>query len=271
MRALLEAYYLESRRPKVSNSSNASSEDFKMAKEGLKTWMASTDQLSGSRRGTTAGLVALRYRYELTGIREYGGTKTFEFNVYPLGGKTVQGPGLIGSRQTSLFKTPKNAIKEIPKNAKWAYRGMSWAEWQYIRKNKAIKSRGGYNLGQKGLTFFAPDPGSGKSYAGGWAPVQHQASKKRPGVIIAVDKKHMLTPKDREDIPEGELAIEGSLPMSEIKGVWFLVPTESRGGTMELVRTEKVKRSGSEYTRSYSWSEGSRSSPVIYTALIKYK
>ena len=274
--ALLKEHYLWERRgrlkPKIINAAKASREQFAQAKDGIADWASGTDRLASFSKGTTAGLVAVRYRYELSDIREYGGETTFRFNVIPLGGKAVQGPGLRGN--PALFKSPKKALEEIPTNSQWAYRGLSWEEWQQIRKRKSIKSRGGYNIGQEGLTFFGPEPGTGHSYASGFAPVQHMASKKRPGVVIAIHKKHTLSYKDRDDIPQGELAILGSLPMSEIKGVWLLVPTESRAGMMELIRTEVRKYNHIKQTYSpgvIKWKEGSRSTPSIWTALVRLK
>ena len=127
-----------------------------------------------------------------------------------------------------LYKTPKDAIEEIPESSDLAYRGMSWEEWKFIKKNGFIKSKGSANLGQEGLTFFAPKPSMAQSYASGFAPLPYQITPKTPGVVISVPSKHMLSNKDREDIPGGELAIEGSLPYSEIQNVWFLIAISNK-------------------------------------------
>lgn len=136
-------------------------------------------------------------------------------NLYP-GGYT----GKVSHR------TPKDALEDIPVDPNLAYRGMSWEEWQSIQKTGKIQSKGIYNIEQEGLTFFGVDPSTALSYATHFAPMQYVASSKRPGVVIAVDKKHLISDHP-QIIQDTEMALKGSLPKEEIKQVYIIKPEQS--------------------------------------------
>lgn len=177
----------------------------------------------------------------------------FNIRILPLGGKsgteeisTPEDPmheynqkWRDGKTGKTLYKSPKDAIKEIPADNNLAYRGIAWEEWQSIRKTGFIQSKGAYNLGeeQRDYTMFGYEPGTGEHYAHGFAPMQYQTSFKRPSVVISVPRNILLTHQDDpKGIPQNELAYKGKLSASYIQNVWMLVPTQSRtkGGEMEL-------------------------------------
>jgi hypothetical protein len=144
-----------------------------------------------------------------------------------------------GKTNRTIYKTPQDAIKQIPADPNLAYRGMAWEEWQSIRKTGFVQSRGVYNLGdeQSNYTMFGYTPDTGEHYAHGFAPLQYQTSFKRPSVVISVPKNLLLTHQDDpKGIPTNELACKGPLSSSQIKSVWMLIPTSSKtgGGTIEF-------------------------------------
>ena len=144
-----------------------------------------------------------------------------------------------GKSGKTVYKTPKDAVKEIPSDPNSAYRGMAWEEWQSIRKSGFIASRGVYNLGedQVNLTLFAPDPATALHYANGFAPIQYQISQKRPGVVISVPREGLLTHKEYpQGVPAGELGLKGKMSSSKIQSVWMMTVTESDDkGFMEFI------------------------------------
>jgi hypothetical protein len=127
------------------------------------------------------------------------------------------------------YKTPKDAIESIPEDDSLAYRGIAWEEWQAIRKNGFVKSRGVYNIGegQQNYTMFGHKPSTAMSYASGFAPLQYQPGKRVPSVIISVDKEILLTHEDDpKNIPQSELASPGNIPIERIRHVWLVILTE---------------------------------------------
>jgi hypothetical protein len=136
------------------------------------------------------------------------------------------------------YKTPKDAIAEIPADPNLAYRGMSWEEWQDTRKKGHIQSRGIYNLGkeQEGITLFGYKPDTAEHYANSFAPLQYQIGYRKPGIVIAVPKALMLTHQDDpRGIPSSELGYRGPLDAKYIQHVWMLIPTSSNNsGKFEL-------------------------------------
>lgn len=183
-----------------------------------------------------------RYMFDITKFDNLGKDLRFNVNFFPIGSDkgeeqliSPDNPNYDyyqkyrgGKSGKVIYKNPKDAISEIPISSNLSYRGMSWEEWQSIRRTGKIKSRGNANLGQEGLTFFSPNPTASESYASWFAPFEYQITPKTPGVVISVPSKFMLTHEDRNDIPNGELAIEGSLSSGEIKNVWFLIAVSNQ-------------------------------------------
>lgn len=142
--------------------------------------------------------------------------------------------GMTGYR---TYKTPKDAIQEIAPDPELAYRGMAWEEWESIQTKGHIYSSGHYNLGdeQRDYTMFGYTPDTALHYAHGFAPTQYKISLNRPGVVIAVHRKALLTSKDDpKGIPKGELAVKGALPASEIVSAWMMVPADWKPGMVEI-------------------------------------
>lgn len=227
-----------------------------------------------------------RFDIILTKVRSDGYEPIFEFDLVPIGKHTPEiaapdnplysmyqqySKGETGWR---IFKTPKDAIDTIPEKEEWAYRGMSWEEWQSIRKNQAIQSNAGYNFSnQQSLTFYG-NADTATFYSNSFAPQGFKASTQRPAVVIAVPKQYVLTHKDRPDtIPEGEFAHEGPLSSKHITAAWMLVPIKAKKGVFEIVfQWKRTKDKFGNYSGKFFLTnphEGSRHSPTISTAIRK--
>jgi hypothetical protein len=174
-----------------------------------------------------------------------------------------------------LHKSPKDAVKEIPQDPNLVYRGMSYEEWQFIRKNGFIQSRNDYNLGdiQNDLTFYGSAE-TAEYYANGFAPMQFQTSIKKPSIVIAISRDNVKSHQDMPDaIPFSEFAHIGKLSSKEIKHAWMLTPTKSKAGTLDFVyKYIPLKDDNGSYNNLYTLSsprEGSRSGPFIRYELRK--
>jgi len=142
-----------------------------------------------------------------------------------------------------------------------AYRGMSWEEWQAALASGVIASLGTHNFdNQGGLTMFAPSAGTAESYAGGFAPWMHQPAEGLLGVVVAVPRAGALTHGEYPGVPSDELAFAHPVPVTDVRGVWFLVPTSIREGRLEVV----VDRLGDRPP-----SDGSRISPSVHYAIVE--
>lgn len=226
---------------------------------------------------------AARYTFYLSNIRDAYET-IFEFDLTPKGGKPefsspdhpmhdiyMQHSG--GMTGYKIHNTPKEALDEIPDDPTMGYRGMSWEEWQYIRKHGHIQSKGDWNFAsQEKLTFYGRAD-TAAHYSSGFAPMAFQSSQKRPSVVIAVSMGNLKDHNDHPGIPAGELAHIGPLSSKEIMGVWFIVPTKSRRGKLELIfQYAAVKDEHGDYTGNFVLGkprEGSRSSPSVGIAIKK--
>lgn len=226
---------------------------------------------------------AARYVFYLREIRDAYEVR-LRFDVIPKGGTPeVSTPdnnvmhdfdvkhrgGMTG---WNVYKNHKEALEEIPNNPALGYRGMSWEEWQYIRKKGHIQSKGTHNLGeiQEKLTFYG-SADTAVYYSNGFAPLGYQSSQKRPSVVIAVSKDNLKDHNDHPGIPQSELAHIGPLSANEIVGVWFMIPTRSKKGSLELVFRwvpEKEDHWDGTYVLGKQ-TEGSRSTPSIGIAIKK--
>jgi hypothetical protein len=161
-----------------------------------------------------------------------------------------------GKTNRKVYKTPKDAIESIPDNPSLAYRGMSWEEWQNIQKTGYVQSFGQHNFSnQTNLTFYGPKPATGEAYAGGFAPKAYAPTPKKPGIVIAVPRNLLKTPKDNPNIPNGELASEKPINAHNITNVWMLIVIKIKPGTfdLEIDRNGKVKE-GSRSSISMSYA-----------------
>ena len=168
----------------------------------------------------------------------------------------------------TVYRTPKDAIESIPHDKNLVYRGMSYEEWQFIKREGHIRSKGSYNIGQENLTFYG-NAETALYYSNSFAPLQYMASFKKPGVVIAVPRKLVMDHEDRpHKIPGGEFAHEGPLDSSNIASAWMVVPTRSRAGSVDILfdwRREKRDDQGNYSDEFYLTKprEGSRHGPSI--------
>lgn len=176
-----------------------------------------------------------------------------------------------------LFSSMKDAIKEIPNNPNYVYRGMSYEEWQFIKKNGFIQSKGNYNLGdvQNNLTFYG-NAQSATYYASDFAPVAYKTSIKKPSIVIAIPRNLVKSHEDDpKGIPQSEYAHYGKLDSSNIKEVWMLVPEKAEKGIFSIVFEYKsIKDAAGKYSSVFYLTnprEGSRKNPSIRYSLLKLK
>lgn len=194
-------------------------------------------------RGKTAER-AIKARYDFSLMSDDGpgwGDRTFRFAIKPKDGRELhsmwshgRGPRLADNEVQYTYRTPPDSIDDVPEIDGMAYRGMSYEEWQAIRKHCVVRSRGEWNIGQDDLTFFGA-AAKAQHYAVGFAPWMFYPSKRRPSIVIAIPKKYTLDHRDIPKlIPEGELAIRGALSASMIEYAWRVVPTLIQGGFQEI-------------------------------------
>lgn len=190
--------------------------------------------------------LADRYEYHLDEAKFRSGEARFNFS-YTLKDKgqgvTTEEPRWEGSEYTSnitRYKTPQNAIQEIPVDANLVYRGMSWEGWKQIKQSGYIQSKGGYNTfdSQKNMIFFGKQPIDAFSYASGsTTPIFFRSGYLKPGVIIAVDKQGGIEGPSKDLLlSEYEFVFTEPIPISRIKHVWIIKPVKSLGeGKQEIV------------------------------------
>lgn len=223
----------------------------------------------------------IRYDFILYNIREGYGETEFQFYLLPKGFKQRESLNpddplydyyikhKNGLSDKYIHKSPNDAIKEIIPDPNLVYRGMSYEEWQYIKKNGFIQSNNGYNLGdvQNNLTFYGSAQ-TAEYYANHFAPTQFKTSFKKPSIIIAIDKTHVKSHQDMPDaIPGSEFAHIGPLSSKEIKHTWMLSPITAKVGKLSLMFKYKYQNDGS-LILSLS-GEGSRSNPSVGYSLRK--
>lgn len=196
--------------------------------------------------------VAARYEFVLRRVRPSWGETIYEWQIVPLGGEIEVDP-YDGTPKAKRYPTPrKRMLDAVPDDPRLAYRGMSWEEWQFIRRHGYVESTGSHNLDQPGLTFCG-DAATAESYASSFAPLAYKPAWRRPGVVIAFPRALALHHEDLPDkIPPSECAFRGRLPADEIVAVWYLIPTRIRFGSLEVIDTH-----GREVR------EGSRSNPSV--------
>jgi hypothetical protein len=196
-----------------------------------------------------------RYDFVIEGVRETWGEVIISFQIVPKGKHELKDRWME-------FKTAKDAIDAIPDNPQWVYRGMSWEEWQYIRKKGHVQSKGAYNIGQEGLTFYG-NAKTGLYYGSSLAPIPFKTSMKRPSVVIAIPRKFVMDHEDLPNkIPGGEFAHRGPINASEIVGAWMLSPTRAKAGSIDFY-FEFRRKEGEEGFVPGKIREGSRSNPTV--------
>ncbi|UCC74958.1 MAG: hypothetical protein JSV86_10530 [Gemmatimonadota bacterium] len=201
---------------------------------------------------------AARYEFVIARpLSPYGWEKIYEWMVVPREGVEIESQF---GRKAKRYAMPRDTIEEIPHDDDSAYRGMSWEEWQFIRRTGTIQSSGAHNLDQPDLTFFG-DADQATSYAGNFAPLAYKPAFRRPGVVIQIARGLTLAHGDMPDlIPQGELAVEGALPASVIEAVWLLVPYQISYGRLDVI--------AEVYMDGTVFREGSRGDPTVWYEIL---
>jgi hypothetical protein len=142
------------------------------------------------------------------------------------------------------------------------YRGMSWEEFQSVKKTGVIQSKGGYNIGetQIGFTYFSEDPETAAHYGGTFQPYHMMPTFDRPGYVVKIKRP----PEDKLnlDMAPQEIGVKGPIPVSEIIEVHEIRPYYITPGDVEIRR---VWGQGTPAT----FVEGSRSSPGVWVGYKK--
>lgn len=182
-----------------------------------------------------------RFEFKLRKVREYWGTKTYEFIV---------------SLKGDYRKLPTKGIKseDLKPRSGFVYRGMSYEEWNNSKKTGFLGSNFSYTFSnQVGLTFFGSSPDTALFYSSGYQPLPRRASKARPGVVIELSKD--WAPIDHTDskkrLTHGEHAFEGKVPINMVSRAWYAVPYSPSDGYLEvIVRNDGRMEEGSRTTPS---------------------
>lgn len=189
-------------------------------------------------------LVVPRYRFDLVQVVEsdYEGTGYY-VRTTPIGDDERAGDGELHV----AWDAPRSAVESIRPTAGFVYRGLCWEEFQSIRRNCRVRSRGSRNFSrQAGLTFFGDAP-TALFYASGFAPWFMKPAARRPGVVIGIPRSHTLSHEDDPHrVPEEEYAVEGGLEAREIKELWYVLPVRGESFTVPiwLYRNGKTSTAG---------------------------
>lgn len=136
------------------------------------------------------------------------------------------------------------------------YRGMSWEEFQFVLRNGFIQSDYSYNFPSEiGLTYYSEDPTTASSYGGSFQPYHMQPTFERPGYVVKIKKQPESRINRERSIGTNEIAVSGSIPLSEILEIYEIRPYQISPGYVEI--REVYGESGKVYR------EGSRMSPKV--------
>lgn len=150
------------------------------------------------------------------------------------------------------------------------WRGISWEEMDFVRREGRVESKGEYNIGTKqaGLTFFSSDPEQALIYAGEFQPYPWKPNFERPGYVIRAKRpddpdRVVTSDKDPYAVTPPEVGVRGSIPVDDILEVWEVRPYAVQPGYVELVRQWSPR------ANDYIYQEGGRSSPRVALAYRK--
>ena len=161
---------------------------------------------------------ANRYKFKLVGADKETGRYTFKVDsVVP----------------------PKPATGEIldsvPQRDGYVYRGMSREEWDNTVATGKLQSTGYHNMDQDGLTFYGK-ASTAESYSTGFAPVAFASTPSKPGVVVEIPRKLVMSHEDLPDkIPGSEFAHRGAVDIKEIANVYEMHPNDFYSGTMDVI------------------------------------
>ena len=114
----------------------------------------------------------------------------------------------------------------------YLFRGMSYEEFEGIKKNGYIKTEAQYNFDFQGdMTFFSDEKSTAANYASGFAPWQYAPTIDKPAIMIKVKD-----PGNHEKgTTEGEIGIRGKISDELITEVYVGRPVSMVEGYFEIV------------------------------------
>ena len=114
----------------------------------------------------------------------------------------------------------------------YLFRGMSYEEFEGIKKNGYIKTEAQYNFDFQGdMTFFSDEKSTAANYASGFAPWQYAPTIDKPAIMIKVKD-----PGNHEKgTTEGEIGIRGKILDELITEVYVGRPVSMVEGYFEIV------------------------------------
>jgi len=178
----------------------------------------------------------------------------YSFEYVPKKGREVKRKPYADAEYTRTvksFRTPKDAIEyavadDMTKYGDtFVFRGMNMAEWVDARKQGHIKSKAAYNIGGILFTYFGKEWGTAHSYAAGFAPFDKEPTRSLPGVIVAVPKELTQKANDVTGMRSDNEYVADKIPIEQVKGVWYVVPTEIGKGFIEIVLKRETLDRGS--------------------------
>jgi hypothetical protein len=170
--------------------------------------------------------------------------------------------GALNKRQKIVLKDKRYQRKSILKalddkvTRDTIFRGMGAPEARNALRQGKIESKGAYNFdNQKGVTFYSNRPSQAESYAGSFAPWQHQPTYTEPSYVFEVDRPSADHIRANTYESSEEVGVEGSIPTSNIKNIYELRVLSEQAGYIQL-REEK-----NYDNKTVGVKEGSRSGP----------
>lgn len=114
----------------------------------------------------------------------------------------------------------------------YLFRGMSYEEFEGIKKNGYIKTEAQYNFDFQGdMTFFSDEKSTAANYASGFAPWQYAPTIDKPAIMIKIKD-----PGNHEKgTTEGEIGIRGKISDELITEVYVGRPVSMVEGYFEIV------------------------------------
>lgn len=151
--------------------------------------------------------------------------------------------GRIGPFERAVPKDGSGYSLDFPlqRDSELMYRGISSEEMRSIMATGQIRSNGSYNIGegQNGMTLYAADPDTARSYASSFAPPQAKPTLGRPAYVIAVRR-----PGDEVEDPrlDGEIPYPREISADEIESI-----IEIRPGAVDPPRATFYKQPNGEF------------------------
>jgi len=187
----------------------------------------------------------LDFRWHLAKVRKthsFIDGERYEFEYIPKKGKEINVKPYADASYTNKvkwFKTPESAVDYLEAGNKFGddlvFRGMNMKEWIIAKKAGFIKSNVKYNIGNIDMTYYGDKWSTAHSYANSFAPFDKTATRSIPGVIVAIPKNLTKKASDVTGQKTDTEYVADKVPISQVKGIWFIVPTQYGKGIIELV------------------------------------